>query len=145
MSPAVAQSAAQPITHLAGAASLAAQAEDELNQSLEMVEQHLTSLGQAVRGRDSDAIDRNAVLLHKALATAVDRFSSAARRGRIPEPLRKRLAAASGQVAAQRESLARATAALDRAIDVLIPREASAAAYGPIGRNDRTTYGHLVA
>ena len=31
---------------------------------------------------------------------------------------------ASSQVAAQRESFARATAALDRAIDVLLPREA---------------------
>lgn len=35
--------------------------------------------------------------------------------------LRSRLVSASGQVAAQRESLARATAALDRAIDVLLP------------------------
>jgi hypothetical protein len=84
-------------------------------------------------------------LLHRSLAAAVDRFSTAARQGRIPEPLRQRLAQASGQVAAQRESLARATAALDRAIDVLIPREASAAGYGPVGRAERSSYGHLVA
>ena len=45
----------------------------------------------------------------------------------MPPALRRRLASASGQVAAQRESLARATAALDRAIDVLLPREAAGA------------------
>jgi len=50
--------------------------------------------------------------------------------------LRRRLASASGQVAAQRESLARATAALDRAIDVLLPRDVPAL-YNAIGGSDR--------
>jgi hypothetical protein len=43
--------------------------------------------------------------------------------------LRNRLVKASGQVAAQRESLLRATVALDRAIDALMPRE-NAPVYG---------------
>jgi hypothetical protein len=38
--------------------------------------------------------------------------------------MRRRLARASAQVASQRETLARATAALDRAIDVLMPESA---------------------
>ena len=45
---------------------------------------------------------------------------------------------AGGTVAAQRESLARATAALDRAIDVLLPREAPVL-YGAQGGAERLT------
>jgi len=48
----------------------------------------------------------------------------------VPQPLRQRLALAGGQVAAQREALARATASLDRAIDVLLPRAAAASTNG---------------
>ena len=66
----------------------------------------------------------------------MDHFSRAARHGALPAPLRQRLMRASSQVAAQRESFARATAALDRAIDVLLPREA-AAIYSPQGAAER--------
>lgn len=86
------------------------------------VETHLAALGEALRQRDSQGIETHATELHKALAHAMDGFTQAARRGPVPRPLRHRLAQASGQLAAQRESLARATAALDRAIDVLMPR-----------------------
>ncbi len=72
-------------------------------------------------------VDRAAAELHRALAAAVDHFSRAARSGGVPPALRQRLALASGQVAAQREALARATASLDRAIDVLMPRPGSGA------------------
>jgi hypothetical protein len=120
-------------------------ADDALHDSLLSVETHLAALGDAVRAQDADAIDRHAVSLHRSLATAVDRFSAAARRGRIPDTLRQRLALASGQVAAHRESLARATAALDRAIDVLIPRDAPPSSYGPVGRAERSALGHAVA
>ncbi|HET7864461.1 MAG TPA: hypothetical protein VFL86_08650, partial [Burkholderiaceae bacterium] len=65
-----------------------------------------------------------------ALARAVDGFMLASRGGNLPLSLRSRLAVASGKVAAQRESLARATSALDRAIDVLMPRETPPAVYG---------------
>ena len=47
------------------------------------------------------------------------------------------LAEAGGQVAAQREALARATASLDRAIDVLIPRSAPASLYSSHGASER--------
>lgn len=55
----------------------------------------------------------------------------------MPAPLRRRLARAGGQVAAQREALARATASLDRAIDVLIPSSASATLYSSHGASER--------
>jgi hypothetical protein len=70
------------------------------------------------------------------LARAVDRFVQAAQRGSVPSALRHRLASTSGQVAAQRESLARATAALDRAIEVLMPGQ-GAALYSTFGASER--------
>ena len=87
------------------------------------VELRLTALGDALREHDIAGIELHAGELHRALASAVDHFTRAAREGGVPVTLRMRLSQASGQVAAQRESLARATAAFDRAIDVLLPRD----------------------
>jgi hypothetical protein len=107
-----------------------------LEAALAAVDQRLAALGEALRTRDLAGIDTQASALHAALAQAVDQFAHAARSGPLPHALRLRLASTSGMVAAQRESLARATAALDRAIDVLLPREAPAvyAAPGAAGR-----------
>lgn len=98
----------------------------DLETSLVHVEAGLGALGDALRSRDSQAIELHAGDVHRALAHAVDQFARAAKQGSVPATLRQRLVAASGQVAAQRESLARATAALDRAIDTLLPRDANA-------------------
>lgn len=95
----------------------------DLESALAAVEHRLSALGVALCVRDTVGIDLHATELHRALAAAVDQFAQAARRGGVPPDLRHRLANTSGQVAAQRESLARATAALDRAIDVLMPRD----------------------
>jgi hypothetical protein len=102
----------------------------DLETALGAVEQRLQALGDALRERNVDAIDTQAGELHRALAQAVHRFAAAARAGGVPQPLRRRLASASGQVATQRELLARATAALDRAIEVLLPQATPAAVYG---------------
>ena len=118
----------------------------ELERPLAAVEEQLTALGAALHRQDVGAVDRAASDLHLALAAAVDHFAMAARRGGVPLPLRHRLALASGQVAAQREALARATASLDRAIDVLIPRTGHGALYSATGSSDRPTYtGGLLA
>ena len=85
------------------------------------VEARLADLAQSMRERDIDAIETQSNALHRALAQAVESFVKAAQRSALPEPLRLRLARASGQLARQREALSRATAALDRAIDVLMP------------------------
>jgi len=109
-----------------------------LEASLEAVERHLGALGAALRDRDASAIERHAADLHRALAQAIHRFTHASRHGGgVPQPLRQRLAVAGGLVAAQRESLARATAALDRAIDVLMPTPLPPAVYGPAGMPER--------
>jgi hypothetical protein len=102
-----------------------------LEDTLAAVETRLADLSEALRTRDLGGIDRHAADLHMALATAVDTFCIAVRSGPVSPSLRRRLVAASGQVAAQRESLARATSALDRAIDVLMPREAAAVYAAP--------------
>jgi hypothetical protein len=113
----------------------------ELERPLQMVEDSLTALGLALHRQDVQAVDRVAAQLHAALAAAVDHFSRAARSGGVPLPLRQRLAMAGGQVAAQREALARATASLDRAMDVLMPRAIAPAAalYAAHGGADRAS------
>lgn len=106
----------------------------DLEGAIASIEERLAALGVALRDRDERAVEAHAHELHRALASAVQRFSQAARQpGGVAPQLRQRLMAASGQVAAQRESLARATAALDRAIDVLMPSPMPAAAYAPHG------------
>ena len=97
--------------------------EPELESTLAAVEARLTALGVALLESNAPEIDTQASELHRALARAVEHFSHAARNGALPAPLRERLMRAGSQVAAQRESFARATAALDRAIDVLFPSE----------------------
>ena len=93
---------------------------------LTAVESRLAALGEALRTRDMAGIDLQSGELHRALANAIDQFTRAARDGAVPPALRARLAMVGAQVAAQRESLARATAAIDRAIAVLLPAEGSA-------------------
>ncbi|MEO7338063.1 MAG: hypothetical protein ABIV63_15935 [Caldimonas sp.] len=115
----------------------------ELESSLAQVEARLTDLGAALRLRDTVAIDLHAGQLQHALTHAVERFSSAARIGPVPSALRTRLASASGQVAAQRESLARATAALDRAIDVLLPPQGGSL-YSALGAAERGPRGGVI-
>ena len=118
-------------------------ADEELERSLAEVEVRLGKLAEALLQRDLSAIELESTELHHSLALAVDRFSRQARRGPIAPALRRRLASTSGHVAAQRESFARATAALDRAIDVLLPREAPAV-YGSRGVRSRKSIGALI-
>jgi hypothetical protein len=118
----------------------------ELEAPLSAVEARLAALGQALLARDAVAIDTEAAELHRALAAAVDHFGRAAREGGVPAPLRERLVTVSGRVASQREALARATASLDRAIDVLWPAAPSAGVYSASGTAERGAgSGHLRA
>jgi hypothetical protein len=118
----------------------------DLEPAVAAVEARLLALGNTLMARDAAALERCAAELHRALTDAVNRFSLAARSGAGVNPaLRQRLIRATGAVAAQRESLSRATAALDRAMDVLMPRSAEAvyraapgvSAYGSAGRPSR--------
>lgn len=113
----------------------------DLETAVATVEQRLGALGQALCSHRAEAVEAEAVGLQRALASAVDLMRRSARAGTLPPPLRQRLALASGHVAAHRESLARATAALDRAIDVLLPGSVAAGAYNAAGRADRAANG----
>jgi hypothetical protein len=99
---------------------------NELEGVLQRVEQQLDDLQAALGARDMRCIELHATELQRTLALAVERFVQAARQGGSPLPLRRRLALAGAQVAAQRDALARATAALDRAIEALMPSAGSA-------------------
>lgn len=94
-----------------------------LEVALADVERELGLLGDALRRRDDMALERHSSDLHRALVRAVEVFTDAARQGPVPHDLRERLGMATRLVAAHRETLARATAALDRAIEVLIPQD----------------------
>jgi hypothetical protein len=116
---------------------LALQRAAELEAPLTRVETQLAALGAALCHNDASAIEAEATELHRALASAIAHFGRAARDGGVPPPLRQRLAVAGGQVAAQRQALARATAALDRAMDVLLPGMGSHG-YAASGAADRS-------
>lgn len=110
----------------------------DLETAVALLEQRLAALSASLRLRDIPAIEDDANQLHRALARAVEAFTHQARHGGVPAPMRLRLARASAQVAQQREVLARATAALDRAIDVLMPPPLSGGGtmYSASGRMD---------
>jgi hypothetical protein len=116
----------------------------ELEDSVSKVEQRLGALGEALRVHHAEAVEAEAAELQRALAAAVDQLRRSARAGQLPAPLRQRLALASGRVAAQRESLARASAALDRAIDVLLPSPTPRVAYSAAGLSERQSHGGML-
>lgn len=96
---------------------------DPLEQAIGDVEGRLAALALALREPDSRGVDTTAAELQRALGLALDRFHQS--RTPLSQALRQRLARASAQVAAHRDTLARATASLDRAIDVLLQRDST--------------------
>ena len=133
---------------LIGAAAAALPAAAPLEQPLAALEGQLAALSAALRGQNAQTIEAAAAGLHGALVVALEEFTRAARSGGVPSALRQRLAEAGGHVAAQREALARATASLDRAIDVLLPPSAlQPALYSASGAAGRAynTSGRLLA
>ncbi len=112
-----------PLVDRAGSAGSAGAAQADLEPLVAKVEQHLGALADSLHVRNIPEIEQQAQALHRALARAVEGFMLVARHGGVPEPMRLRLSRASAQLAHHREALARATASLDRAIDVLMPND----------------------
>jgi hypothetical protein len=110
----------------------------ELETALSEVEKQLDALGQALKDHDPAATELAATELHQALTRAVRHVGHAGQNG-VPPALRRRLAMATGLVAAQRDAVARATSLLDRAIDVLLPTtpQAAPSVYGALGTTQR--------
>ncbi len=110
----------------------------ELEEAVHQVEQRLEALALALLDHSAERLEQEALALQRALGASIDRLGQAARAGEVPPALRQRLALATGRVAAHRESLARATAALDRAIDVLMPDQPARVAYSASGLVERS-------
>ncbi|MBH9553536.1 hypothetical protein [Inhella gelatinilytica] len=93
------------------------------------LESALAGVHEALVQRDADALERHSVSVQRLMAHAL----AGARQQAWSTQERQRLARAGAQMAAQRVSLSRATAALDRALDTLMPRE-PLGLYGESGR-----------
>ena len=117
---------------------------NELESCVAQLEQRLGALGAALRAHQADALECEAAALQRSLAAAVDQLRQATGGTRLPAPLRHRLALASAQVVTQREALARASASLDRALDVLLPSAAPRGAYSAAGLSERPALGGML-
>lgn len=103
-------------------------APEELAALLGRVEDSLQALSQAAHARDADQVSLHAQEVHRALAPVIDAFGAAARRGQLPPALRQRLVRVGREVAGQRMAMATQQQALDRALALLMPNDAPAAA-----------------
>lgn len=119
------------------------QPEHSLPPLLTELEAALSLVQQALTQRDAGQLEQRAIDVQRLLAEALDQARHPGTP--LPLPLRDRLAKASAQMAAQRVHFARATAALDRAIEVLMPSEPTGL-YGQSGRalRQRTSGDFLV-
>lgn len=97
-----------------------------LAELLSSVETSLLALSQAVRHHDADQVAEHAQEVHRALAPVVDHFGRAARQGLLPPALKQRLVRVGREVAGQRLAIAPQQMALDRALALLMPAEATA-------------------
>lgn len=100
---------------------------DELEAALSLVQQALTQ-------RDALQLELSTSQVQRLMASAL----ASARAQPLPAADRQRLAQAGARLAAQRQMLFRATTALDRALETLMPAEISPAGiYGESGRSLR--------
>ena len=105
--------------------------------ALNLLEAQLSALSHALQGRDAQALQVAADQLVAALDSAGPVLRAP---GALTPALRRHLAFAVGRVAAHREALARATASVDRAIEVLLPgSQPAAATYSAAGYTERHT------
>jgi hypothetical protein len=117
-----------------------------LDDAVAQIENHVAALGAALRDRDAVALEAATQTLQRTLAASIHRFAAAARAaGGVPLPMQRRIAVIGGQVSAQREQLARASAALERALSVLAAGAPQGSTYGQAGQNERTTAGGFIS
>lgn len=98
------------------------------------LEATLTRVQQALSQRDAAQLEQQAAAVQRLMAAALSQAQ--APQAPMDAALRRRLAACGAQMAAQRQALFRATSALDRAIEVLMPAEPTGL-YGDSGRQLR--------
>jgi predicted negative regulator of RcsB-dependent stress response len=117
-----------------------------LDEAVAQIEGHVAALSAALRDRDAIALEAATQTLQRTLAASIHRFAAAARAaGGVPLPMQRRIAVIGGQVSAQREQLARASAALERALTVLAAGAPQASTYGQAGHNERAGTGGFIS
>jgi hypothetical protein len=117
-----------------------------LDEAVAQIEGHVAALSAALRDRDAIALEAATQTLQRTLAASIHRFAAAARAaGGVPLPMQRRIAVIGGQVSAQREQLARASAALERALTVLAAGVPQASTYGQAGQNERAGTGGFIS
>ena len=125
-----------PMSGAAATAAIEAPAAPAAPAVLATLDEQLTALGQALQGRDAQSLQSAADRLVAALDAAQPVLREP---GTLTPALRRHLAFAVGRVAAHREALARASASVDRAIEVLLPVPAPAATtYSAAGYAERS-------
>lgn len=113
---------------------------DALEQAVARLEGRLLALGEALCQPHAEAVAAEAAELQRAL----EPLRRHAGDGALTPPLRQRLALAAGLAGAQRDALARTSAALERAIDVLLPPPAPRSAYSAAGLSERPSLGGVL-
>lgn len=109
---------------------------------LTQLDERLSALQLAVLDGDAMTIEAESNQLRLHLGKAAPELMRATQDGRLPRPLRRKLAEAGARVGAQREALARSLGALDRAIDILVTGGTTpAAVYAAHGGADRAPLG----
>jgi 7-cyano-7-deazaguanine synthase in queuosine biosynthesis len=114
-----------------------------LNQALSLLEDKLEQLSAPLLSLDHDRIVACSADFQQALVQSVSVFRQLKETPQTPKDLVRRVRRAKGRVQALREALSRMTAAMDRALEVLIPKHA-VATYGryqsaPVGPSGRFT------
>jgi hypothetical protein len=105
-----------------------------LAAALAAIDVQLAALTSGLQARDAQAVEASARLLASAVEASAPVLRGA---GPLPAVTNERLAHAMGRVAAQREALTRATAAVQRALVVLCPAQAPAPTYTASGYAQR--------
>ncbi len=117
-----------------------------LDEAISQIEAQVAALGAALRERDASALESATQTLQRTLAASIQRFAAVARSaGGVPLPMKRRIALINGQVSAQREQLARGSAALERAMGVLAAGAAHQATYGQAGQAERSASGGFIS
>ena len=109
----------------------------DVERAIAELEARLAALGAALRSPQADALQDEAADLQRALVAALEPVRHSADTGLLTPPLRQRLVDAAGRMAAQRDALARAGGALDRALNLLLPAAASSVGYSADGLTQR--------
>jgi hypothetical protein len=103
------------------------------------VEDHLSALEAAFASGDAQAIEQQSLNLQRSLADSLAAFRSAEHSGTHPltGDLLQRLKLAQARIQAQQVAVHRASASIDRTLNVLFPREENST-YGDLGQSPIT-------